>query len=388
MTSIAQPSSEVVGELDRRRRLGARPGVERAPADHLEERLEQRDGLGRPGDDDPQRDRRRRRRGGRAPARRRAIWPASAWAAASARTVCTPWVPIVMWIAPGGEAVAQPAGRERDLAQRGVVGDHRDHDLAARRRPRRSSARRARRPARARRCCSGVRLCTSRSWPPVRTRPAMARPIRPRPTKPTLRCSWLAFICGIVPVARAVGIPPRRSALNGAYRYTVRLSRWDVRAGKACCHTEHSVCMGSLASRAVQRRPGFEPRQGGRHCSLPRAGKSLPTAITGSLPRPSWYTENLGSAHVPRRDGRHPLPRAVRGRGLRVPARPGARRPRHRHRRRRRFDHDIGGQSWTRYPPMHMDGFEHGDPQARRRRRRRPRASRAATSSTTTSRRA
>jgi 5-methyltetrahydropteroyltriglutamate--homocysteine methyltransferase len=24
------------------------------------------------------------------------------------------------------------------------------------------------------------------------------------------------------------------------------------------------------------------------------AGKLLPTTITGSLPRPSWYTENLG----------------------------------------------------------------------------------------------
>ncbi len=25
----------------------------------------------------------------------------------------------------------------------------------------------------------------------------------------------------------------------------------------------------------------------------------LPTTITGSLPRPSWYTENLGSALLP-----------------------------------------------------------------------------------------
>ena len=28
-----------------------------------------------------------------------------------------------------------------------------------------------------------------------------------------------------------------------------------------------------------------------------------------------------------------------------------------------RFDDDIGGQSWTRYPAMHMDGFERADPQ-------------------------
>ena len=28
-----------------------------------------------------------------------------------------------------------------------------------------------------------------------------------------------------------------------------------------------------------------------------------------------------------------------------------------------RFDQDVGGQSWTSYPPHHMAGFEHGDPQ-------------------------
>jgi 5-methyltetrahydropteroyltriglutamate--homocysteine methyltransferase len=28
-----------------------------------------------------------------------------------------------------------------------------------------------------------------------------------------------------------------------------------------------------------------------------------------------------------------------------------------------RFDDDIGGQSWTRYPAMHMDGFAHDDPE-------------------------
>ena len=47
-----------------------------------------------------------------------------------------------------------------------------------------------------------------------------------------------------------------------------------------------------------------------------------------------------------------------------------------------RFDHDIGGQSWTSYPPNHMDGFEHGHPQlakpgaARRRVSARPHPSR------------
>ena len=37
----------------------------------------------------------------------------------------------------------------------------------------------------------------------------------------------------------------------------------------------------------------------------------LPTTITGSLPRPSWYTENLGGALLPRRHGEQPFPRAI-----------------------------------------------------------------------------
>ena len=38
-----------------------------------------------------------------------------------------------------------------------------------------------------------------------------------------------------------------------------------------------------------------------------------------------------------------------------------------------RFDHDVGGQSWTRYPTQHMSGFEHFQPAAGEGRRRRPR---------------
>ena len=60
----------------------------------------------------------------------------------------------------------------------------------------------------------------------------------------------------------------------------------------------------------------------------------LPTTITGSLPRPSWYTENLGTPAFPRGDGRPPLPRAVRGCAHRLSARPGAGRSRHPDRRR------------------------------------------------------
>ena len=31
-----------------------------------------------------------------------------------------------------------------------------------------------------------------------------------------------------------------------------------------------------------------------------------------------------------------------------------------------RFNHDVGGQSWTRYPPQHMDGFDRTNPRLAR----------------------
>ena len=80
------------------------------------------------------------------------------------------------------------------------------------------------------------------------------------------------------------------------------------------------------------------------------AGKVLPTTIIGSLPRPTLVHGEPRYAVVPRRDGRHRLSRPVRRRAVGLHPRAGARRSRHRHRRRRRFDHDVGGQSWTRYP--------------------------------------
>ncbi|HEX6997378.1 MAG TPA: cobalamin-independent methionine synthase II family protein [Gammaproteobacteria bacterium] len=84
----------------------------------------------------------------------------------------------------------------------------------------------------------------------------------------------------------------------------------------------------------------------------------LPTTITGSLPRPSWYTENLGQRSF--------LAAMVESRfreqyedtlavyineqtiaGLDILTDGDA-----------RFTQDIGGQSWTSYPPFHMSGFD------------------------------
>src|SRR5215468_9315286 len=88
------------------------------------------------------------------------------------------------------------------------------------------------------------------------------------------------------------------------------------------------------------------------------AGKVLPTTITGSLPRPSWYTENLGiksflDAMVISRfreqyvDALSCYLREQEVAGLDIVTDGDC-----------RFDQDVGGQSWTSYPPHHMDGFE------------------------------
>ena len=88
----------------------------------------------------------------------------------------------------------------------------------------------------------------------------------------------------------------------------------------------------------------------------------LPTTITGSLPRPSWYTENLGTRHfleamVLRRfreqyeDALTCFLRDQELAGLDIVTDGDC-----------RFDDDVGGQSWTGYPPNHMSGFDQDNP--------------------------
>src|SRR5262245_23681613 len=96
------------------------------------------------------------------------------------------------------------------------------------------------------------------------------------------------------------------------------------------------------------------------------SGITLPTTITGSLPRPSWYTENLGTksfldAMVISRfreqyvDALSAYLREQEVAGLDILTDGDC-----------RFDQDVGGQSWTSYPPHHMSGFEHNHPQLAR----------------------
>lgn len=86
--------------------------------------------------------------------------------------------------------------------------------------------------------------------------------------------------------------------------------------------------------------------------------KILPTTITGSLPRPSWYTENLSqrtflAAMVETRfreqyeDALAVYISQQTVAGLDILSDGDV-----------RFTQDIGGQSWTSYPPFHMAGFD------------------------------
>jgi 5-methyltetrahydropteroyltriglutamate--homocysteine methyltransferase len=95
-------------------------------------------------------------------------------------------------------------------------------------------------------------------------------------------------------------------------------------------------------------------------------GKILPTTITGSLPRPSWYTENLGSrsfleAMVTTRfreqyvDALSVYLSEQELAGLDILTDGDC-----------RFDQDIGGQSWTGYPTRHLDGFDRDEPKLAR----------------------
>ncbi|HVG51696.1 MAG TPA: cobalamin-independent methionine synthase II family protein [Xanthobacteraceae bacterium] len=83
----------------------------------------------------------------------------------------------------------------------------------------------------------------------------------------------------------------------------------------------------------------------------------LPTTITGSLPRPSWFTENLGSrdfmfAMVDSTYREQYLDAVMvylkeqELAGLDILTDGDA-----------HFDNDVGGQSWTNYPTRHMSGF-------------------------------
>ena len=91
-------------------------------------------------------------------------------------------------------------------------------------------------------------------------------------------------------------------------------------------------------------------------------GKLLPTTITGSLPRPSWFTEVLGdrdfvdamvsiSFREQYEDAVAVFLQQQEVAGLDIVTDGDA-----------RFANEVGGQSWGRYPTQHMAGFDHRHP--------------------------
>ena len=88
----------------------------------------------------------------------------------------------------------------------------------------------------------------------------------------------------------------------------------------------------------------------------------MPTSLIGSLPRPDWFTENLGTrtflqAMVDSRFREQYVDAVTvylgdqEVAGLDICTDGDA-----------HYDHEVGGQSWTSYPPFHMDGFDKGVP--------------------------
>jgi 5-methyltetrahydropteroyltriglutamate--homocysteine methyltransferase len=89
----------------------------------------------------------------------------------------------------------------------------------------------------------------------------------------------------------------------------------------------------------------------------------LPTTITGSMPRPSWFTVNMGQRSfldamvnaVYREQYTDAVATYIHEQeiaGLDIVTDGDA-----------HFDQEVGGQSWTNYPTRHMAGFEHDNPQ-------------------------
>src|ERR1044072_5405371 len=95
-------------------------------------------------------------------------------------------------------------------------------------------------------------------------------------------------------------------------------------------------------------------------------GKPLATTMIGSLPRPSWYSENLGTrsfvdamaSNKFREQYTDALGVYLREKevaGLDIVTDGDC-----------RFYKDVGGQTWTSSPPRHMSGFDANRPQLAR----------------------
>ena len=140
-----------------------------------------------------------------------------------------------------------------------------------------------------------------------------------------------------------------------------RIRHWSIALSRAFFHFSHFVGVTPDLFEGCIPKDTIE-LDGDSQMLKATAGIMLPTTITGSLPRPSWYTENLGTrsfldAMVTSRfreqyvDALSVYLREQEVAGLDIVTDGDC-----------RFDQDIGGQSWTSYPPHHMAGFETAHP--------------------------
>src|SRR5207248_11265362 len=150
---------------------------------------------------------------------------------------------------------------------------------------------------------------------------------------------------------------PRLRSADAAHFYHARPAAADDRAGHDGRRLLHAA---PDAGKGVGHRAQGGERPGDRRLVrlmyTATAGVVLPTTIIGSLPRPGWYTQNLGA-----RDFREAMvDRSYREQyldavsvylrdqevaGLDIVTDGDC-----------RFDADVAGHNWFSYAPLHMDG--------------------------------
>ena len=87
----------------------------------------------------------------------------------------------------------------------------------------------------------------------------------------------------------------------------------------------------------------------------------LPTTVTGSWPRPSWYTGTCSSGPYSTGDGRRPVPRAAHGRGRAVISDQELAGLDILTNGDFHLDFDLAGRSWFSYPTERLSGISEFD---------------------------
>jgi 5-methyltetrahydropteroyltriglutamate--homocysteine methyltransferase len=134
-------------------------------------------------------------------------------------------------------------------------------------------------------------------------------------------------------------------------------NRWTVSRPIFILEANPRIADGGAPSQPAAANGRGKSKQGGDVMYRATEGIVLPTTIIGSLPRPQWYTENLGlrtfreamvltGFREQYTDAVSAYLRDQETAGLDICTDGDA-----------HFDADVGGHSWFSYAPNHMDGF-------------------------------